>query len=227
MEPSALLVGIGILYGVNVDMLEHSFRRLPEWGPVLTMGFHVGACSFVAAGLSARFSFSQVALEAESFWMVEQGPLSSTEMLQAKVRSSALLVVGFPILLCAFASLFMPFSVFQRIASVTIVTFTAWQLVKQAVGMGAIGPRFDAATVMEATMGAAALSTMAWGISMAFWSTTWAVTSLLLSKTFGLGNSVFALCALPWAAGLWWRGKRSQRKGVDALEHRRLFPQAV
>jgi len=220
---AALLLGVGVLYAINLDMLQDGFKRIPELRDVLLMAFHVGTCCFVASGLAARFSFPQVALEGEAFWMLQQSPVDNAAMLRAKARANALLVVGFPTLLASLGAVLLPLPWHLKVISAVGVASTSWQVVRMGVGMGAVGPRFDAATVMEATMGAAAVSTMMWGMVVAMTTTGGILLAMLLAS---FSPAAWALLLVVVAVP-WWRGRRAMRLGAAALDDRRVNPPAA
>lgn len=154
-----LLVGVGVLYVVNVSVMGEGFERLVA-GRALIASLHVGIVAFIAGGLAARFAFPQVGLEGPAVWIVDGAPISWPRMLWAKWLVALPLSAFFPTALGLIGAVVLDFGVVRAIWTSALIGVVSALFAGLGVARGAQKPLFDAASLSELAMGPGAILTV-------------------------------------------------------------------
>jgi hypothetical protein len=154
-----LLVGVGVLYVVNVSVMGEGFSAIMG-GAVLIVAMHVGIVSFIAGGLAARFAFPQVGLEGQAVWIVDGAPISWPRLLTAKWLAALPVVAFFPALLGVAGAVVLDFGPGRALWTSAVIAVVATLFAGLGVARGAHKPLFDAASLSELAMGPGAISTV-------------------------------------------------------------------
>jgi hypothetical protein len=154
-----LLVGVGVLYVVNVSVMGEGFGALMGGG-VLIVAMHVGIVSFISGGLAARFAFPQVGLEGQAVWIIDGAPISWPRLLTAKWLAALPVAAMFPALLGVAGAVVLDFGVVRGLWTSALIAVVATLFAGLGVARGAHKPLFDAASLSELAMGPGAISTV-------------------------------------------------------------------
>ncbi|MFZ9889005.1 MAG: putative ABC transporter permease subunit [Myxococcota bacterium] len=218
-----LLLGIAVIYLVNLEALRLGFEPFPWAKDVFLGGMHVGLATFIAAGLAARFAFPQMGLEGPAVWFLEASPLEPREVLQAKTIASLPVVCAFPTIVAAIGGGVLGLSPFLWVLTTVTVASVSAALAALGTGRGSVIPIFDAVSVSELAMGPGALSTMVLAVGVAGTASLFSMLGGALLRFGGpvVGPAGAVCCALLPSALAMWLARRALTAGSDALCRRR------
>lgn len=192
-----LLVGVGVLYVVNVSVMGEGFSALTA-GTVLIVAMHVGIVAFIAGGLSARFAFPQVGLEGQAVWIIDGAPISWPRLLTAKWLAALPVAALFPAFLGVAGAVVLDFGLVRGVWTSALIAVVATLFAGLGVARGAHKPLFDAASLSELAMGPGAISTV---VQSTLFSGVFCVAALVVEGlVWGLDHQrVEAAVAIPGA----------------------------
>jgi hypothetical protein len=223
-----LLVGVGVLYVVNVSVMGEGFEKLIG-GQALIASLHVGIVAFIAGGLAARFAFPQLGLEGPAVWIIDGAPISWPRLLRAKWLVALPLTALFPTALGLVGGVVLDFGVVRTLWTSALIGVVSCLFAGLGVARGASKPLFDAASLSELAMGPGAITTVVQStVSAGVFSVAtlvvegidWAITHGRLGRGLGIVVAVGVVGAPLVVLGLVVR--QAMRDGVAGLLARRL-----
>lgn len=218
-----LLLGIAVVYLVNLEALRVGFEPFPWAKGIFLGGMHVGMATFIAAGLAARFAFPQVGLEGPAVWFLEASPLSPRDILRAKVYASLPVVCLFPTVVATLGGGVLGLSPVAWVLTTMTVAALSASLAALGTGRGGVLPVFDAVSVSELAMGPGALSTMVIAVALAAVASLFTMVGGALLRFSGplIGALGALVCAVLPSLLAAWLARRALNAGTDALCRRR------
>lgn len=222
-----LLIGVGVLYVVNVSVMGEGFAALTA-GSVLLVAMHVGIVCFIAGGLAARFAFPQVGLEGQAVWIIDGAPISWPRLMTSKWLAALPVAALFPAFLGVAGAVVLGFGLVRGLWTSAVIAVVATLFAGLGVARGAHRPLFDAASLSELAMGPGAISTV---VQSTFFAGVFCIAALVVEGlAWGLERErVDAVIAVPAAIAtllvptglLALVVRRAMREGVRGLLARR------
>lgn len=140
-----VLVALAGVYLVSVNAFDVDLQRFKDAVGTMNLAF----LSFVLAGIGIRMTYPLVSLEAEGFWLLKTGPLSSWQIVRYKFYNALplMLLLGFGLGLAT--ALLIDVSPTLAVAAPVAGLCSGLVVTGLGVGLGAAYPRFDATNPAE------------------------------------------------------------------------------
>lgn len=138
-----LLVALVVVYLYNFSVLpiEKSFFRVDFLQNLL--GFlNMGLAGLVLSAISARFIFTAVSAEGESYWIIQTSPIGLRRYLWGKFFFFVFPVMILMELLIVCTNYLLEVTGFMMILSSVTMFFAVFAITAMGVGLGAVYPRF-------------------------------------------------------------------------------------
>ena len=122
-------------------------------GPTSLFFLNVLLGGFVVTTIAVRFLYPAVSLEGRAFWVVEVAPITSRDLLKAKVRWGFWPLLLVAEVLAVASNLVLELSAPFLFAQALLALVMTYALTGMSVGMGAMEPRFDLANPAKIASG--------------------------------------------------------------------------
>lgn len=145
-----MLGAITILYLYNLHVLPLDevsviYKQLPDLITYLNIGF----VAFIVAALAVRFVYPAVSLEGKAFWIIQNSPVTMTELVLSKYIVYLIPLLFMATSLSLLASFILESGRFFAILSLVDICFLTMMITAINAGFGGVYPHFEAKNAIQ------------------------------------------------------------------------------